>query len=98
MSDLVDDEGYFWSHTTKTVFLTADAASAVCASATRYGRLVWRIEGGIWRNPGFEARLDAIWDSKPDLTIGSNNRLAIRMIADDNEGCDAFVITLAPPA
>lgn len=96
MTGLADDEDAFWSSQKAKVFLTAAAAVAVCATATAQGRLVWRIEGGIWRSPGFEARLDAIWDSKPGMDLESNNQLARRMIAEDNEGCDAFVITLLP--
>ncbi|WP_055047466.1 hypothetical protein [Devosia sp. A16] len=96
MCGLVDDEMTFWGSTNSSLFLTAAAARAVCATATRKGRVVWRIEGGIWHRPGFEARLDAIWDSKSDLDTASNNRLASQMIADENEGCDTFVITLEP--
>lgn len=41
--------------------LTAEAAIAVCEQAAEHGVVVARIEGGIWRNPGFEARVDCIF-------------------------------------
>jgi len=42
--------------------LSADAAIAVCERAAQHGLVVVRVEGGIWHSPGFEARLDCIWD------------------------------------
>ncbi|WP_244102159.1 hypothetical protein [Burkholderia ambifaria] len=42
--------------------LSTEAAIAVCEQAAQHGLVVARIEGGIWHFPGFEARLDCIWD------------------------------------
>ncbi|MDF2077559.1 hypothetical protein P2Q70_23480 [Pseudomonas mendocina] len=42
--------------------LSPEAAIGVCERAASEGVVVSRIEGGIWLNPGFESRLDCIWD------------------------------------
>jgi hypothetical protein len=35
--------------------------AAACRAAAPQGLVVVKIEGGIWKNGTFEARLDAIW-------------------------------------
>ncbi len=42
--------------------LTVEGALEVCVAALEHGFAVVRIEGGIWHDPGFEARRDCIWD------------------------------------
>src|SRR5688572_3407576 len=79
--------------------LTRDAAADVCTLAIDHGLVVERIEGGIWHNPGFEARLDCIWDGMdPPLDRDAaiqNNLKAERFIHSAGE-CDSFVLTVAP--
>lgn len=80
--------------------LTPNAAQEVCNKALEHGLVVVRIEGGIWHNPGFEARLDCIWDgvdppvSETEAAI--NNARALEMIREEIEVHDVFIITTAP--
>ena len=80
--------------------LSADAAIEVCLVAADHGLVVARIEGGIWHHPGFEARVDCIWDgSDPPISPSgavSNNKRAASFIAEERSEHDSFVIT-APP-
>jgi len=80
--------------------LSADAAIAVCKEASNHGLVVSRIEGGVWHNPGFEARLDCIWDGvDPPLSAEEaevNNVQAIDFICRERDEHGAFIIT-APP-
>jgi hypothetical protein len=80
--------------------LTTKAAIETCERAAEYGFLVARVEGGIWRNPGFEARVDCIWDGlDPPVdrdTAEGNNRIAVDFILSESAVHDAFVLT-APP-
>ncbi len=75
--------------------LTPAAAKKVCRIATTRGLLIKRIEGGIWHNPGFEARLDCIWDAKDWLRNDpeENNSLAVQFIDDELRRHDVFIIT-----
>ena len=76
------------------------AAVEVCLEAIRHGLIVARIEGGLWRNPGFEARLDCIWNGADPPVESSaairNNREAADFIQSESRTHDAFVLT-APP-
>ena len=80
--------------------LSPQAAIGVCARAAAEGLVVARIEGGIWLNPGFESRLDCIWDgADPPLTEAAahtNNLLAAKFIQDQAGVHSAFILT-APP-
>jgi hypothetical protein len=80
--------------------LSAGAAIEVCRSAASHGLVVARVEGGIWRNPGFESRLDCIWDGVDppvDLERTSiNNAAAAEFVASMGETHDVFILT-APP-
>lgn len=82
------------------MYLTADAAVDVCLEAAQRGRVVARVEGGIWRNPGFEARVDCIWNgADPPIEISTataNNGKAAEFIRVESNKHDAFVPT-APP-
>lgn len=83
-----------------TMRLSPDAAIEVCGSAAAHGLVVARIEGGIWLNPGFESRLDCIWDgADPPLDTAAahaNNVLAIQFIESKRKFHDVFILT-APP-
>ncbi|WP_051009487.1 hypothetical protein [Pseudoalteromonas maricaloris] len=55
-SDFFDKQG------NNTMKLTPEAAIEVCKRSVELNFIVSRIEGGVWHNPGFEMRLDCIWD------------------------------------
>ncbi|WP_431823317.1 colicin immunity protein [Burkholderia sp. F1] len=73
--------------------LTADAAIAVCEQAAEQGRAIARVEGGIWHSPGFEARVDCIWDGiDPPVDVQpseKNNLAAIQFIRAERARHDA---------
>jgi len=77
------------------------AAKQICELATSKGFVVWRYEGGIFREDGkFQARLDAIWDRHylhegPELLEEGNLRAA-NAIDGEAEDYNAFVITAEP--
>ncbi|MGD1326115.1 colicin immunity protein [Pandoraea pnomenusa] len=77
--------------------LSADAAIAVCERAARHGLVIARIEGGIWHSPGFEARLDCIWDGVDPpverVAAEQNNLAAVAFIRSESVVHDAFVVT-----
>lgn len=77
--------------------LTSDAAIEVCESAVESGLVIARVEGGIWHFPGFEARLDCIWDgvSPPvEYEVAEiNNIAAADFIRGERTVHDAFIIT-----
>ena len=83
-----------------SMYLTREAAQHVCLQAINHGLLVTRFEGGIWHNPGFEARLDCIWDGLyPPVTVEAartNNLVASQRISDEPSMHDVFVITTVP--
>jgi hypothetical protein len=82
------------------MYLTPAAAVDVCLDAARRGLLVARVEGGIWHDPGFEARIDCIWDgADPPIATSAairNNEEAADFIRAKSSDHDAFVLT-APP-
>ena len=68
--------------------LTKGAAADAIGECTRRHIAVSIIEGGIWREPGFEARLDAIWHSdlaaKPErVAVAQNNGDALAYIRNE---------------
>jgi len=69
--------------------LTTEAAVGACEQAAQQGLLISRIEGGIWHTPGFEARIDCIWDgAEPPLDVcgapnSSTDYASIKAIAVD---------------
>lgn len=77
--------------------LTADAAVAICECAAQRGLVVARIEGAIWHAPGFEARLDCIWDGVDppvdQTTAEQNNRAAAEFVRTEQLVHDVYVIT-----
>ena len=80
--------------------LSPKAAVAVCERAAPQGLIVARIEGGIWLDPGFESRLDCIWDgADPPLSQSeahANNLKAAEFIQEQAVVHSAFILT-APP-
>ncbi|MBO7776723.1 colicin immunity protein [Burkholderia pseudomallei] len=77
--------------------LSADAAIAVCERAGQHGLAVARVEGGIWHFPGFEARLDCIWDGDDplvDVAVAEQNNLAAaKFVRSESHKHDVFVVT-----
>ncbi|PTN49271.1 colicin immunity protein [Achromobacter xylosoxidans] len=77
--------------------LSVDAAIAICERATQWGLVITRIEGGIWHFPGFEARVDCIWDGiDPPVDVGTaekNNLAAAEFIRSESGVHDVFVVT-----
>lgn len=100
VTQLFDDyRAFFELKGSVNMLLTADAAQEVCNEALKYNLLVIRAEGGIWHHPGFEARLDSIWDGRaPPLAKAhaeTNNRKAAESIREDHRemGYNVFIIT-----
>ena len=77
--------------------LTPAAAIQVCREAGRRGIMVLRVEGGIWHSPGFEARIDCIWDGADPPTnqakVHDNNVRAARFIQAESSVHSAFILT-----
>jgi hypothetical protein len=95
-----DPEDFFELYGSIVMILTTEAAIDVCQRAAWRGLLVSRIEGGIWHNPGFEARIDCIWDGgEPPLDTQAahkNNLAAIEFIRSKLPEHDSFVISSLP--
>lgn len=93
-------ELFFANQGSGVMKLTPDAAIRVSLAAAKNGLLIARVEGGIWHDPGFEARLDCIWDgaSPPIDEVGAdqNNTDAADFIREESHRHNAFVLT-APP-
>jgi hypothetical protein len=85
------------------MFLTPGAAAAVCRSAAERGWVIGRVEGGVW-HPGFESRVDCIWDGiwpPPPVSFAQakiNNQLAAEFIESMSIEHSAFILTSAPIA
>ncbi|KWR76108.1 colicin immunity protein [Pseudomonas citronellolis] len=79
--------------------MTIAAAISVCEQAINHGLIVSRIEGGIWHNPGFEARLDCIWDeadsSVDKFSAEKSNRSATGFIKSESFQHDTFIVTVS---
>ncbi|ATQ75246.1 colicin immunity protein [Massilia violaceinigra] len=93
-------DAFFQMNGSVNMRLSPDAALLVCAQAARQGLVIARVEGGIWHAPGFESRLDCIWDGQdPPLDedqASRNNKDAARFIASQASAHSAFILT-APP-
>ena len=83
-----------------TLKFTPEAAVNICLSAATLGYVVARVEGGVWHHPGFEARVDCIWDGTDPpidlLKAQENNAAAAHFIREESATSTAFVLT-APP-
>ena len=92
-------DAFFEMNGSVTMRLSPLAAIEVCAEAARKGLVVARVEGGIWHAPGFESRLDCIWDGRdppPDQERASaNNQEAARFVALQAPAHSAFILTTA---
>lgn len=90
-------DSYFLENGTARMILSPSAAEGVCTSALAKGQLVTVVEGGIWRDPQFEARLDCIWwGSLPPLSWSEakeNNELAKKFITSETPMHSAFIVT-----
>lgn len=90
-------EDFFLLRGNVSMFLSPEAAIAVCARAAGRGFIVVRVEGGLWHNPKFEARLDCIWDGDdPPIDEGKaheNNLRAADFIEHQMAFHSAFVLT-----
>ncbi len=93
-ADFFSHEGSVWMR------LSPTAAVEVCMAAAAHGRIVARIEGGICHSPGFEARLDCIWDgADPPISESDahlNNLIAAGFIREEMDCHTVFILT-APP-
>jgi hypothetical protein len=82
------------------MILTPSAAAEVCLMAAEQDLVVFRVEGGFWHAPGFEARLDCIWDgADPPISVedaAANNRAAAEYIRVKSDIHNAFVVSAAP--
>ena len=95
-----DEQDFYALEGSVAMKLTPEASVAVCRSAAGHGLVIARIEGGIWHDPGFEARYDCIWDgADPPLSAEAaqvNNDAAKEFIEKQREIHGAFILT-APP-
>lgn len=82
--------------------LGRDAATELCQKALAYELLIVKIEGGIWRDATFEARLDAIWDGREPPIANNvakkNNLQAASFIDSCDKNYNAFIITVISTA
>lgn len=80
--------------------LSPTAAIDVCSQAAHERLVVARVEGGIWRAPFFESRLDCIWDgADPPLSQESAhlNKLAASAFIQSQAAAQGAFILTAPP-
>lgn len=96
-SALYEDSNDFYSLDGNNVMkLTPEAAIGVCCHCIEIDYIVSRIEGGIWHNPGFEMRLDCIWErnkkwnESPQLAKNE----AIKFIEEELSEHNAFIVSL----
>ena len=92
-----ESEDFFALNGNYIMKLSAEAAIEVCKKATEKNLYILKIEGGIWHNPGFEARIDCIWDSLNDLSktsVQENNQEAMNFIIEEKGIHDAFIMTM----
>ena len=78
--------------------LAKPAACEVIATCSKRGIGISIVEGGIWHEPGFEARLDAIWHSEFDRAeavadVTANNLLARRFVDELPGKYDTAIIS-----
>lgn len=98
-AELVDQaDAFFRSAGSAVMKLTPLAAADACEIASERGALVVRVEGGIWHAPGFEARVDCIWDGEDpplsDSQVRENNREAANFIRSESASHSAFILTV----
>jgi hypothetical protein len=96
-NSLYSDVSEFFSKQGNNVMkLTPDAAIDVCEKSVESNYIVSRVEGGIWHNPGFEMRLDCMWDR--DEALDGKSQLAsedaISFIGEELVDHSAFIVSL----
>ena len=91
-----DAELFFQLNGSSVMKLTTNAAVNVCQLAAKQNIRVNRVEGGIWHSPGFESRLDCIWDAKDWLKGNNlkNNMLAIDFIREEAPNHQVFIVSI----
>lgn len=92
-------ESFFNLNGDSSMKLSPQAAKEVCKEATKRGYFIGIIEGGYWRNPGFQPDMSTRWESikyhNEHTNHEENNELAIANINEDiDSGHTAFLITL----
>lgn len=77
--------------------LAPDTAKDICRIASEIPVLILGVEGGIWKDRKFEARLDAIWDgnfeAKTKTEISKSNVEAAKFIDRERINYNAFILT-----
>jgi hypothetical protein len=91
-----DASDFFSKQGNNVMKLTSNAAIDVCKRSVELNYIVSRIEGGIWHNPGFEMRLDCVWDRDKNLDGKSHlaSEDAIKFIEEELVDHTAFIVSL----
>lgn len=88
---------FFDFQMSSVMVLTPSAAVEVCLAAAQRGFVIARVEGGIWHDPGFEPRVNCIWDGADppivESAAESNNIEAANFIRKEGQVHSGFVIT-----
>ncbi|MDZ7644948.1 MAG: hypothetical protein U5K76_12500 [Woeseiaceae bacterium] len=95
-SKLYEDIDFFELHGHAVMMLTPEAAQKVCELASDQGLTIGRVEGGIWHDPGFEARLDRIWDVRDEARGECHvaNHDAARFIRSWSDEHGVFILSI----
>lgn len=100
-NDIFDSkEAFFEKKGSSVMVLTPKAAIEVCQEAIRLNLWILGVDGGYWRNPGFQIDGTTSWSCKTKLReqnkLSENNQLAIDNIKDDAaSGYTAFLVTIS---
>lgn len=91
-----DPEAFFREEGGGWMKLSKKAAMVVIDRILKSGGTIWGIEGGIWHNPGFEARIDAItkYNYKLSLEHEESDNILRDYFANCPENYDTFIITI----
>lgn len=93
--DSADD--FFSKNGSAWMTVSPAAAMQICMAAAANGKVVSRIEGGIWHSPGFESRHDCIWDgADPPMTeieANINNLCGLEFIKEEMHLHSVFILT-----
>lgn len=91
-------EDFFRLGGSSVMRLSRSAAIDVCLTAASRGLVVGIVEGGIFHDPGFEARLDSVWSGYPvPITAEeapANNRAAAEAIESDQY--ETYIVQVLP--
>lgn len=91
----IEAESFFSLSGSNVMKISSNAAAHVCEKAESEGVVITRIEGGIWHSPGFESRLDCIWDRNPSLcrTPSLTNEKARNFIVEESDEHNVFILS-----